>query len=399
MISNINYWRLSLISSLILTIILICLWSEMHKYKIPEFQLENETMVNEYLEKNWLKTPDAMWVNQQTPIVKIKTGILVQSLEFFNSSDVEVTGYIWQHYEDGIHDKVKPKKGEAGFILPEQVNSGGDIQPREAYRIREGNKEIIGWYFEATLRQSFKYTNYPFDHKTVWIRIWDKNFSDSVILVPDLDAYKSTGKKDIFGIDKNIVLKELKRENTYFDYQHYSYDTNFGSNNCPLTDPNIKISHIENHRPTLHSFPELHYNIVVKRQFGTAFIAYILPLFVVACLLFVTVLTVGNSAEKNNAFGFNLSGFIGIISALFFVVMLTHIQIRQQFTGSDIIYIEYFYILGYVYLALSTANAYLFASDTSWSRKFIMYEDNLMPKVLYWPVLIGSLVLMTLIFV
>jgi len=133
-------------------------------------------------------------------VIKIKTGIFIQSLQFFNSTEVNLSGYIWQGYQDGVHDAIIPGQSEVGFIFPEQVNSGSDIEPREVYRARNGDKGVIGWYFKATLRQPFDYSRYPFDHKTVWVHMWPKNFSSNIVLVPDYAAYKSTGASDIFGI-------------------------------------------------------------------------------------------------------------------------------------------------------------------------------------------------------
>jgi len=350
----------------------------MNKYEVDPPQLVNEQATNEYLKKHW-EDPLALASPDAKATIKIKTGIFIQSLQFFNSSEVHLTGYIWQRYTDGLHDLIKPNKGEIGFILPEQVNSGNDIKPREVYRVQDGNEEVIGWYFEATLKQPFDYDLYPFDHKTVWVRMWPQKFSENIVLVPDFQSYKATGAHDIFGIEENIVLGTWNRENTYFDYQLTSYDTDFGISDYIGQE----------------GFPELHYNFVVKRKFENAFIVYLLPLFLVSALLFAALLTVSSKEELTGKLGFNTSGFIGASSALFFVVMLAHIQLREQFAGTSIVYIEYFYVLMYGLLVTATANTYLFSINaTRWS-KVISYNDNIIPKVAYWPVVLGSLILIT----
>jgi len=372
------WWLLSAAVSAVLVFVLVSMWVKMNQYEVNPPQLVNEQATNAYLKAHWedslsRTTPDA------EPTIKLKTGIFIQSLQFFNSSEVNLTGYIWQRYTDGIHDAIKPKSGEIGFILPEQVNSGSDIKPREAYRVRNGDEEVIGWYFEATLKQPFDYSLYPFDHKTVWVRMWPKAFSKNIVLVPDFKSYEATGKDNIFGIEDNIVLGTWVRENTYFDYQLSSYDTDFG-----IADYTGQ-----------EGFPELHYNFVVKRKFENAFIVYLLPLFLVATLLFAALLTVSAKEELSSKLGFSTSGFIGASSALFFVVMLAHIQLREQFAGASIVYIEYFYILMYGLLVTATANTYLFSINaTRWS-KIISYNDNIIPKVAYWPVVLGSLILIT----
>ncbi|MEN8128659.1 MAG: hypothetical protein ABFS45_00405 [Pseudomonadota bacterium] len=374
-----NWWWLSTVVSIALIIMLINLWVKMNEYEVEPTQLVSEQAANDYLKKNWEnRSVSPASIAEST--IKIKTGIFIQSLEFFNSSEVNLTGYIWQRYKDGQHDAIKPGPSELGFILPEQVNSGNDIEPREVYRFRSGDEEIIGWYFEATLRQPFDYSYYPFDHKTVWVRMWPKEFYRNIVLVPDFDAYKSTGRTDIFGIEKNIVLGTWDRENTYFDYKLSNYDTDFG---------------IANHI-SQEGLPELHYNFVVKRKFENAFIVYLLPLFLVATLLFAALLTVSENDELSNRFGFSTSGFIGASSALFFVVMLAHIQLREQFSGTNIVYIEYFYILMYALLVVATANTYLFSIRSAGWYKVFLYNDNIIPKVAYWPVVFGCLIMITL---
>lgn len=375
-----TWWCLSAAVSAILIVVLINLWVQMNEYEVKPTQLANEQAANDYLKRNWENRPDGP-ASHAEPTLKIKTGIFIQSLQFFNSSEVNLTGYIWQRYKDGQHDAIKPGPSEVGFILPEQVNSGSDIEPREVYRVRNGDEEVIGWYFEATLRQPFDYFYYPFDHKTVWVRMWAKEFSRNILLVPDYDAYKSTGLTDIFGIEENIVLGAWERKNTYFDYKLSSYDTDFGIADYIRQE----------------GFPELHYNFVIKRKFDNAFVVYLLPLFLVAALLFAALLTVSASDELSSRHGFSTSGFIGACSALFFVVMLAHIQLREQFAGAGIVYIEYFYILMYALLVAAAANAYLFSIRATRWLKVILFNDNIIAKVAYWPVVLGCLIIITIL--
>lgn len=376
MIKQANWWWLSAVISVVLIIVLIKLWVHMNEYDIEPTQLVDEQAVTDYLNEHWVNRPGGHPSNAE-PMIKIKTGIFIQSLQFSDSSEVDVTGYIWQHYKDGVHDAIKPGSSEVGFILPEQVNSGEP--PEEVYRVKNGDEEVIGWYFEATLRQPFDYSLYPFDHKTVWVRMWAKDFSRNIVLVPDYAAYESTGLSDIFGIEKNIVLGTWDREDTFFDYKPSSYDTDFGIKNYVGQK----------------DFPELHYNFVIKRKFQNAFIVFLLPLFLVAALLFAALLTVSEKKGLSERFGFNTSGFIGASSALFFVVMLAHIQLREQFAGTSIVYIEYFYILMYALLVIATANTYLFSIRSERWHNVILYNDNIIPKVAYWPVVIGSLIIIT----
>lgn len=372
----------------------------MNDYAVVHEQLVTAEEVDAYLE-DWQKYVSDSQVEIE-PMRKIRTGIFVQSLSFFNSTEVSLTGYIWQHYRSGIDDDIRPGRGEVGFVFPEQVASNGDTNTREAYRIpyvdANGPGEVIGWYFDAVLRQPFDYKKYPFDHKTAWIRMWHKEFWRNIVLVPDFSAYDDLDEVDeyvkncklldepsssdlcVFGIDKDMVLGTWEREDTYFDYAKAYYDSDFG------------ISTYVGQ----HQFPELRYNFVLKRNFENAFIVYLLPLLLVAMLLFAALLTVSNKEELSGRFGFNTSGFIGACSALFFVVLLAHIQLREQFGGSGIVYIENFYILMYILLVLATTNVYLFSVRPRRGFDWILYEDNMVFKAAYWPVVLSCLILITL---
>ena len=372
------WWWLSMAVSVGLTVVLVQLWELMDRYEIDPVQLVDAEAVDAYLAENWeaLQRGDG---GGSAPLTKIPTGIFIQSLKFFSSTEVNVTGYIWQRYTDGLNDALKPKEGEVGFILPEQVQTGSDIEPRETYRVPQGQEEVIGWYFEATLRQPFEYFYYPFDHKTVWVRLWPKDFAGNVVLVPDFRAYQATGPKDVFGIENGIVLGAWERENTYFDFKPTCYDTNFG------------IDDYVGQR----GFPELYYNFVIKRKSSDAFIVYLLPLFLVAALLFSALLTVTAKTDLAETHGFNTTGVLGTCSVLFFVVLLAHVQLREQFAGSGIVYMEYFYFLMYAMLVVAAANTYLFSMRAAPWLGVVHYGDNLIPKLLYWPVLLLSMIAIT----
>lgn len=378
--SKMKLWSLSIIISAVLAAVLVNLWLQMDDYVISN----NAQLINAEAAERYLQTHHDGDVDLPNT-VRIKTGIFIQSLKFFNSSEVNITGYIWQHfpldrYRGQTNDVIEPD-----FILPEQVNTASDSVMQLAYRrvSSDEQSEVIGWYFESTLKQEFDYTKYPFDHKTVWVRLWPKEFSENVILVPDFDAYDATGADDIFGIEQKIVLGAWIRENTFFDYKTSNYDTNFG---------------IPNYVGQKH-FPELHYNFVVKRRFDNAFIVYVLPLFLVTILLFAALLTITDSPKSNDLLGFNTSGFLGMCSALFFVVMIAHIQLREQFAGSSVVYLEYFYILMYLLLVGGTINTYLFAIRPKALAKYILYKDNILPKIGFWPFVFLSLDIITLQFI
>lgn len=372
MMNKRKWWNISNSVSLLFLVLIGLIWVYTDKKYDPDKnqlakQEDVERELNKYLPNTFKE--------------RIPTGVFIQSLKFNNSSEVNLTGYVWQIYEKS-KDQNKDdddKEIRAGFIFPEAVDSGSNKEPTFVDRRDiEGNQEVITWYFEATLKQKFKYLKYPFDHKTVWIRFWSRDFGEKTVLVPSLDSYQSTKPEDKFGYDKDIVLGHWNPTNTFFNYRNHKYNTAFG---------------IYKNNGELNKQPELHFNIVLKRRFLNSFIINILPLAIIACLVFATLMMITKDEKQASIFGMNTSGVIGVCSGLFFVILVSQVQIREQFAGSKIVYIEYFYPLMYVSLLGISVNSYLFSrtkKDNNSVLKWIDYEDNIIPKLIYWPVLLGS---------
>ena len=348
-------------------------------YEPNECQLTDELAVYNDLSKKL----EMAGYPSDTDLKGVLTGVFIQSIEFADANDVNLTGYVWQRYY-----KTGPEE-PPGVVFPEIINSAGGIPPgtqKEAYResnnskdnCKEFYKEVVGWYFEVTLRQNFDYRKFPLDHKTVWIRMWPGKFLHRTLLLPDFAAYRSTDLDDAFGIDEDIVLGNWNIEETFYDYHLPDYDTNFG---IPGEGQNPKI------------FPELYFNIVLKRNFINEFIIYLIPLLTVAALLFLILLATTSEREKAERFDFSILGVIGVNSALFFVVIIAHIQLRREFLGSGLVYLEYFYLVMYFVILAVTLDAYLVS--IGWQARLLRYKDHLIPKVLYWPFLFGSGVTIT----
>ncbi|NOD32046.1 hypothetical protein [Ruegeria atlantica] len=360
-------WLISGLLTFGLAALLLQLWIELNHFEGDPTQLPDQAAVDAYLCKL-----------DVAPDYRLRTGIFIKSFSFLGASDIQLTGYIWQHYKAGEHDAIIPAEGEAGFLLPEAVDTANGLI-EQAYRLPQPDGVLIGWYFEQTLRQSFDYTSYPFDHKTVWVRFWPAPFEVNVALVPDFEAYPATGPDDIFGIDNRIVMGTWERENTYFDYKLSNLDTTLGiRQNAYQTNA-----------------PELHYNFVIKRNFANAFIVHMIPLLVVVMLLFGAVMTVTRREGLVERHDFSTSSVIGTCSVLFFVILLAHVQLREGFAGSPVIYMESFFFLMYFLLLAVSVNTYLFASEAVPSLRIIHYRDNLIPKASFWPFVLLCMVAIT----
>lgn len=304
----------------------------------------------------------AKLANVEAPLF-IPTGVFIQSLEFSSANNLVVTGYVWQRYSNEL-----PADISRGFVMPE----GDQIEGTEVYRVKQGNEEVIGWYIQTTLRQTFDYARYPFDRQDIWLRLLPKDFSRNIILVPDFTAYGDHWDfYNRLGLERDFVLERLALERTYFNYHFNSYNTNFGINNYIGQN----------------NFPELYFNVGVRREVLDAFVAYLIPMIILILMAFGVQFIVTQISEKMSMYGITTIGLIAYFASLFFIGILAHLDIRRTLNAPGVVYLEYFYFTLYTILLLQTVNAIIFTvSDTF---HFIEYEDNLYPKVLFFPVTLG----------
>ncbi len=318
-------------------------------------------------------TQTAKQSNQTCPIY-IPTGIFLQTLKFEEANNVFVSGYIWQKYTRGTHAQVAQ-----GFMMPDAITATDLGRWIEVYRHQEGEEEVIGWYFEVTLRQRFDYTRYPFDSKEIWLRLLPQEVTQNTILVPDLASYSRLLPRELPGLDRNLLLPGWKIRRSFFEYQFNLYDTNFGLSTFS----------------TQTRVPELYFTVVATRNFITVFISNFMPILVITFMMFGIQLILSNQVQAEDARQFSALEIISVGGGLIFIVLLEQLNLRSNIVTASLIYIEYIYFVFYLAIILITLNALLIALGSKcW---LIQYRDNLIPKLLYWPVLLGVLLFLTLL--
>ena len=303
--------------------------------------------------------------------LRVPTGVFLQAVEFTNASDVSVSGYIWQRYAKGT-----PKKLERGVILPEALDSYGANQVYTHTDEKTG-EETVGYYFNATFRQNFDYANYPFDRQDVWVRMWHKDFNEGAILVPDFDAYGDMTPSALPGLEKMFVSDAWQNEYTTFSYNSVGYNTNFGFGKFTPRPP----------------FPEMYFSVGIKRQFLSVFVARVIPLGIVSILLFAVLVATTKDENRMGATGFNTFALLSYTAALFFVVVLDHIQLRNSLASPVPLYMEYFYFILYTMILLVSLNGVSLTATRD--LKVVERHDNALPKIFYWPILLGLLLIVT----
>jgi len=303
--------------------------------------------------------------------IRVPAGIFLQSIDFQTAVNIKVTGYVWQKFNVAEQNDI-----QEGIVFPDAQ----EIVIEKAYERITGNIRTVGWNFQLVMREGFDYRTYPFDIESVWLRIWPKDFDKNVVLVPDYESYLDDAPEFLPGIDAQLVLPGWQLMKSYFSYYLASYNTNFGI-------PGYA---------GLEDFPELRFNVVVRRDFLDPFISIILPLLVVSVLVFILLITCSHKEEVKDLFGFSAGAILSGIAALFFVVIFAQIDLRKTLQVERIMYMDFYYFVIYMIFLLVSINSVLFCS----SRKIalIHYEDNLIPKILYWPCILATIFITTAFF-
>jgi len=355
-------WLIVSFISLAIFSSIVVMWDIVNDSYLPNTQ--QITTEQEARKVNTLKAPNAA---KQT--LEIPTGIYLQSLHFVSAYDVHVSGTLWQTLPNEM------QIDSPQLYFSEQVN--GTMNPTLRYKVRKGDSTTYGWSFEVTVRQPFDYSVYPLDHKTVWLRILPNNIGTEVLLLPDLSSFPSTDLGDIFGLDDQIVLGNWTVDETFFDYKLNSYATNFGFMSV-----------------TEHQQRELHFNVVLKRKFVNAFVVHLVPMLTVAVLLFAILLNFSHCKTTASNNGFSKMNSIGAISALFFIVVISHVDVRTKFPSGGLIYIEYFYLIMYSTMTWIVMASFVEYREGRFLSK-ILANDSLILKLMYWPVLLSIIAIVT----
>jgi hypothetical protein len=293
------------------------------------------------------------------PPIFIPTGLYIDSTEFNISNNILVTGRLWQKYSRDYPEKLAKgiQFGRAKSVRIEKIAS---------YPVENG--EVLQWSFQAELRQPLDYSRYPLEVGLLSMQILPLATDQNIVLVPDLDAYKLTTATLLPGLDKAVFLPGWKLVETFFVLRPTQRDTDFG----------IKRNFDQETLPTLY------YEIGIKRIFIDAFISNLTPLIIVAIVLFGLVLVCSQ---------IEVGRVMSICVAVFFVVVFSHLDIRKNISIGEIFYLEYFFFV--IYLAIIVVPMDAFRITLRIPSRFFEFQNGLLGKVIYWPIILGAFFVIT----
>ena len=304
---------------------------------------------------------------------RVPTGIFLQSFEFLNTNNVEIAGFAWQTYGPEIPDHIM-----RGIVLPEAVEEAYEAD--EVWRVEhDDGTEQIGWYFSGTFRQNFDYHLYPFDRQDIWLRIWAPEQVEGVMPVPDFGAYRDLTPGKLPGIDTQFVYGGWDPLSSGFSYDLIDYNVDFGLGYGSSGAPD----------------PELYFNFSVARDFLGPMLEHLVLLGAIAILLFFLLLLMAHDSDLQDRIGLTIFDLIVASGGLLFAVILDHNAIRGVVESQDLTYLEWFPLILAVFIVLVVLTAVLRVKH--WRLPLIGYSGDLVPVLAYWPALIGSLLVVTLL--
>jgi hypothetical protein len=362
--------RLRIVSALISLALLIALcvmWVGV--YTKPPAAYSADTVVTtpeevtRYLEA-YVPAPDT----GDEPPVYIPTGLYIESVDFKGPYDLVVSGYIWQRYANDL-----PQDLDKGFVMPEAQY----VRFEEVYRAQQGNEELIGWWFQAMLREQFDYQRYPLGRNQIWLQLWHKDFERNVYLAPDLEAYTSLVPATQPGLDPDLVLENWDIQQSFFSYRANRYNANFGIKGYVADQLQ----------------PELYYNISIKRHILSALISRMIVPIVILIQLFVIVIVIGRDSKRLELFGVRPGAVIFTCAAFFFAVLVAQNSLRAELEATGFVYLESLYLLTYFVILAVAINSVLLVAQPN-LRLFREY-DNIWAEVFYWPAILLTMCVIT----
>jgi len=120
----------------------------------------------------------------------------------------------------------------------------------------------------------------------------------------------------------------------------------------------------------------------------------VVPL-VILFQLFVIVMVIGTNRDRLEQFGVRPGGVIFTCAAFFFAVLFAHNSLRGEVQAGGLVYLESLYVLTYFVILAVAINSVLLVAQPN--LKLFRRYDNLWAKVLYWPTILLTLVVITVL--
>jgi hypothetical protein len=313
--------------------------------------IHNQQAVTSELAVSQLKTD--LEVRSGKEYVSIPTYFLMQFFEVKDPTLITFSAFVEQRIDRARYPDV-----QLGFGL---TNASRVTTVKKVREYRRGTEEIVqfeveGAIYQASAIYSQMFPKMPFDMQSMSLRMEPVQQKLPVILVPDFEKYEHINPDDKPGLDETFALKDYEFITSYFLYKFESDE--------PMR-------------------PLLTYAVFVQRNLLSITLEYFLPLFVILLTIFImSMMSVHIKPTKQ-------VNIIGVVSVLFFSLILVHQNFRASFTVEGLPFLEAIILMVYGSLCYGYFDAvYLINKAYLHSAKML----------LYWPVIVTYLLIATAIY-
>lgn len=356
---------LSAIVSIIAVALIVAMWG--FKLDQPWVPRDNEVVITAVHEIGDFFDATDVQINPKDPPLYVRTGVMVQSIEYKGPYTVQLAGYLWQRYPDEAADYDK------GVVFPEADTT----VLNKVYETVQNGELLVGWSFKTTLREQFDYAQYPLDRQLIWLRMWHVDFERNVFLVPDVTAYTDLDPTTRPGLDPRVVLENWDLDLSYFSFRPTTYNADFG---------------IEGYNPSKLQ-PELYFNIGAERNVLNPLIARAIAPIVILLQLFVIVMVIGRNDKRLEQFGVRPGAVLFTCAAFIFAVLVAQNALRDEVKYHGIVYLEYLHVITYFVILGVATNSVLLVAKPEYK---LFHRGNTMVRLLYWPAITIALLIVTL---
>ncbi|MCV9388630.1 PDC sensor domain-containing protein [Reichenbachiella ulvae] len=363
-------WLGSIASSLLIVVNIVLMWNinlsnTTFRLDENEINIETRTELEGFVRKENQKAR-TLGMDQLIPV---QTGIFIEEFEFLDSYTVAIRGQVWQKWP--VH---LGKFFDAGFRFPQEALTG--LKKLEKISIEEEKKYTKHvWAFRLNLKMGLDYSRYPFDVRDINIEIMYPDPESGILLVPDLESYSDTAPHSKPGINSDIYFRDSKLVASNFSFEIVNFQEHFGHQRFK----------------GLNSYPIMNFNINLKRRLLNVMVTNIIPILVVASMIFLIFYS--TTRDKEDKSGVSMMGVVQSCAGFFFVLLVAHIDLRRRLSTPELTYIETFYLTMYVIMAILAINVVTFTKTDRYP--WLLYKDNLIVKISYWPVLLFSWMFIT----
>ena len=356
-------WRLAALTSLVLVGNIVLIWYLNVTTDFSRFHHDVERIVNDTILDNYVEQSDEeLYKLVNARYSKVPTGIFIESFEL-SSFEASIIGKLWMKYPKDLYETAPP-----GFYFPDvsALETRGLVQTKLS-EVEYEDYVLVTWRFRVTLEEDFSYRQYPFEQNDVAIRILYPDFSKNVLLVPDLHSYDILNPSVRPGLNPDISVPSSETVASFFTLSNTEFKSTFGNSRL------------------VKRYPTLTFHMVVKRIYLNPFVANIIPILIVALMMFVVLYI--SSQKRDERAGLTTMNVIQSAAGFLFILILAHVNERARIETPEIAYIELFYFSMYLYITVQTLALAAMFRGVDW--KLFEWEDNLILKLSFWPLLLA----------